>query len=602
MTTKLAKSKNNDAMSARKRRNDKELAKLDKAEAKLKAKSSNPGSKNDLLLDAIMKKRKALETQNKLIGKYLRSKSKSKRANLTKQIEESELLPFPYTETGSICVKCLEKKAKLTKVDFLDGSESKTLGGEGKQFVNLPLNVSRTGPRTSLTSSSRVKKWVSSNFAKNLDRVGASVRVKADVSPALPGIPVYFRLIGDSNNAKYSNSTTDSTKRELTRNLNFRDDIAEQGEPWPVVEVTNQKGIAIARLQVSQAGGNKYEVEAKTLDGTKKKGTAKIKTDRLVCFKEFKMNHVDVKPISASVGKYVGEFGKHKITLENLSRVMMTHIPNVDMYKNIGDFKVQLESAFDGSNAKIKLPYVIAIAYTDHLAIKRENQLLTKLNALVGPGKPMINIKVETPGNRVGDTSFAPRPLWKNLVPGEEWWNSCVFTPEGGGTPIDIAEAKCVPFGGDEAYWVQVDVTTLPAGKGTIDLNVNVVEWMAGGLAFGGTSNVICVCTRAWWKPMPITEQECVLNHEMGHKIQMVADGQSNRPDKVSTHYDSSKGHIGNHCFFGCAPGQTIYATVANHAISKCVMYGQVNKKTEFCTNCAPAIIKVDLRGGWSSI
>lgn len=602
MPTKAPKSKTNAAMSARKKRNNTELDKLEKAEVKLKAKSPKPGSKEALLLDAIKRKRKALKEQNKLIDKYLATKSKSKRASLKKQIEENELPPFPYTKTGSICVKCLEKKAKLTKVDFLDGSDTKTLGSEGKQFVNLPLNVSRKGPLASLTTSSKVKKWVSSKFAKNLDRVGASVRVKAEVSPALPGIPVYFRLVADPKNAEYTNSKTDPTKRELTRNPNFGDDTAKRSGEWLALEFTNQKGIAIARLKVSQAGANVYEIEAKTLDGTKKKGAAKIKTARLVYFKEFRMDDANISAMPASLSKYKSEFKKYDIILENLTRSTMTHMHNVDMYVNLNEFKNHLRTEYSASNAASKSPYVVTIAYTDQLAIKRENQPLTQVGVDVGPGKALVNIKVETPGNRVGDTATVPRPLWNNLVPGEGWWVSCKYTPDSGGAVVELTEDKCTAWGSDPSYWIQVDVTGLPAGTGKIEMVVHVAEWFAGGLAFGGTSNVICVCTRSWWTPMAVSKQECVLNHEMGHKIQMVADGLTNHPDKTATHYDSSKGHVGNHCFFGCAAGQATYATTANHTDSKCVMYGAVNEKTEFCVNCGPAIRKVDLTAGWSSI
>ncbi len=599
MPTSSTKSKDNAAMSARKERNEKELEKLDKAQAKLEAKSPKPksGSKDALLLEAIKKKKEALKTQNKLIDKFLKSNSKSKRANLKKEIEESELPPFPYAKAGSICVKCLEKKAKLTKVDFLDGSDTKTLSAEGKQFVNLPLNVSKKGPLRSLTTSSQVKKWVSSKFAKNLDRVGPSVRVKAEVSPALPGIPVYFRLVGSSNNAKYSNSKTNLAKQELKRNSNFDDDTAKPDKPWVALEFTNQKGIAIARLKVSQAGGNEYEIEAKTLDGTKKKGAAKIKTDRLVYYKEYKMDSPKVKEAS-SLGKFKDAFEKGKITLESIGKTKMTHIPNIGT--DTSAFVTELRDAFDGSDAPQKEPFVIAIAYTDHLAVKRENKMLSSSVVNVGPGKPAVRIQVK--GDGLTNPAVKTRSLWMNLVPGESWLVDAEFHPQGGGATTDLkAKCKAVPVGADNCSTVEVDVSSLPAGSGVVKVTVNWVDRMRGGLALGN-NNAALVCTRAWWRDKPNDEQVHVMIHEVGHKVQMVADGTGIRPDKVKTHYDSSKGHVGDHCYKGNADGQARYDAPTDAANAQCVMYGSTNPNLEFCGNCTPAVRKVDLSGGWSSI
>lgn len=598
MPTKSSKSKNNSEMSARKERNEKELDKLHTAEVKLKARSPKPGSKNDLLIDAIKKKRKALEAQNKLIDKYMASNSKRKRSSLKQQIEDDDLPPFPYTKAGSVCVKCMEKKAKLTKVDFLDGNDSKTVNGEGKQFVNFPLNLSRTGPRTSLATSSKIKKWVDSKFAKNLDRVGTSVRVKAEVSPALPGIPVYFRLIGDSNNARYSDSKTDPAKRELTRNLNFGDDTSKPSDPWRVIEFTNKKGIAIARLKVSQAGANVYQVEAKTLDGTKQKGAGKIKTDRLVYYKEFKMESPKVKE-ATSLGKFKAAFAKGHITMESLGKTTMTHLPNIDT--DTSDFLRELRDAFETSDAVNKMPFAIAIAYTDHLAVKRANKMLSSATVDVGPGKPAVTIDVR--GDGLTNPAVKTRYLWNNLVPGEGWLRNATFHPSGGGATTDLkSKCKAVPGGNPDACCqVEVDVSALPAGRGVIKITVDWVDRMRGGLALGD-NNAALVCTRAWWKDASNDSQVQVMIHEVGHKVQMVADGRGIRPDKVKTHYDSSKGHVGDHCYKGNADGQARYDAPTDAANAKCVMYGSTNANLEFCANCEPAVRKVDLSGGWSSI
>jgi hypothetical protein len=143
---------------------------------------------------------------------------------------------------------------------------------------------------------------------------------------------------------------------------------------------------------------------------------------------------------------------------------------------------------------------------------------------------------------------------------------------------------------------VKVDVTGLPAGKGTIKVKVNVVDRMRAGLSFPG-GNLICICTKAWWQDLSAPEQNATAIHEMGHKVGMVADGTGKLPDKVATYYDA-KGHVGPHCHFDL-PVQDSYSGASGN---KCVMFGAIdeNGPSAFCVKCLPAVRKLDLSAGWS--
>ena len=130
---------------------------------------------------------------------------------------------------------------------------------------------------------------------------------------------------------------------------------------------------------------------------------------------------------------------------------------------------------------------------------------------------------------------------------------------------------------------------------------------MRGGLSFGGT-NVVAVCTKAWWKDKSTQAQNEVMIHEMGHQFGMsvkggprVANGKISNPsllDAISTHYDDSKGHKGNHCHAGIPSGQARYDGNENKVLSTCVMYGSTNGKSTFCAECSSALRKVDLSVG----
>jgi hypothetical protein len=195
--------------------------------------------------------------------------------------------------------------------------------------------------------------------------------------------------------------------------------------------------------------------------------------------------------------------------------------------------------------------------------------------------------------------------LWNDLVTGEGWFVSARYQADGSTDWVDIPEAKVsavhrTGYAASNCNKVSVDVTGLPAGRGKIEVYVDVVDRMRAGLALGGAAN-ICVCTIAWWNAQSNAEQVCTVIHEMGHKVQMVAEGAGTsgiQPDRVATQY-SGRGHVGSHCRNGCAAGQANYATTANANASTCVMFGTVNGRSAFCGNCAPAMKKVDIGAGF---
>ncbi len=244
---------------------------------------------------------------------------------------------------------------------------------------------------------------------------------------------------------------------------------------------------------------------------------------------------------------------------------------------------------------------MLAVIFTDHLAVKNPAQALTYAGISAGPGKPNEELDIIGPG--INSASLESRSLWINLVPGEDWFVSATYTPAGGAA-IVLPKAKCRPVPDsaavpDNCTRVSVDVTGLPAGTGSISLTVNWVDRMRAGLAFG-RNNAILICTRAWWQNKTTASQNEVLVHEAGHQVGMVSPGNAKLPDEVKTRYDNAKGHVGNHCHHGIPDGQARYDSEADFGLSDCVMYGAANAHQSFCENCAPAVIKVDLSAGWT--
>jgi len=473
-------------------------------------------------------------------------------------------------EAGSACATCKkEKVAKIVKIDWLHDTDQtskakKLIGSKGFQYVNLP----------------RDDKFVDGKLVKNKDRLTNKPRFRVEFDQ--PGNHSFkVKLVPGGRNAPYTNT-------EKARNTKFTYDTTERSY---TTEADGTK-VVDGDMHITVAGDDSYKLEAKDDQGNKVTSNELV-TRRLLYYVKLKMK--GLKSVADNTTAFQDEFDKHFIHFEKLPSVEMEHIANIGT--NTGPLQTKAREAYGKSEAPKKEDHVIAVIYTDHLAVKNPSQSVIKSDVEVGPGKPAAVIPIAGPG--LTNPATKARSLWKNLVPGEGWFVSATYSPDAGGADVAIAEAKCsaLPAGASNCTRVSVDVTGLPAGKGTITLVVNWVDRMRGGISLGD-GNAVCICTRSWWQDKTTAAQNQVLVHEVGHQVGMVADGSGNAPDKISTLYDSSKGHVGNHCHNGIAAGQARYDLTADGSASTCVMYGATNAYTAFCGNCAPAVRKLDLTRG----
>lgn len=267
-------------------------------------------------------------------------------------------------------------------------------------------------------------------------------------------------------------------------------------------------------------------------------------------------------------------------------------------------------AAYAASQGARLEPYTTAVIYTGHLAARQADPLEISELVTTGPGQADVTITV------ADFLSGRALWLWNNIVPGEDWLDSAVLYPTSpdGVTlpPITIPRSDIVHVPEDpsvpdrsKAVRVRVSGLTQAVTSGTILLSVYVVDRFRGGLAFPD-SNLICVCTRAWWKNYSTQSQNEVMIHELGHKIGLVPGGTAWRSydrsklDKAPHFYETSQGHVGNHCHAGIA-AKPVPQKYTSHdaAASICVMYGQTNDHSAFCPDCAKAARKVDLSSGW---
>jgi len=465
--------------------------------------------------------------------------------------------------------------ANIVSVEFLDGSDTKIVTGTAEQLVNLPAE----------------DKWVDGKKVKNKDRLSNKPRIKVKFDKAGTH-PFKIKLVPAGTNTVY-------TGDEKFRNNNFTFDSLEKEY------TTGPDGTVIlsGSLSLTAAGNDIYSLSAKDNNGNTVTSSGKIKTVRFFYLVEIKMN--GLRSVAGNLKGLIKEFLSNYIKISKLSHVFMDHMENISTSDN-STFESKARIAYNTSDGINKKPYCIAVAYTDHLAVKNPSKEQFKYNVRVGPGASPVTIPIQ--GRGLTDPAIESRCLWNNLVTGEDWFVSCKFVYTDllhfSLPPVDIPKDKCkilltIPPGGYEK--VSISVNHIPVGEGNIKLIVNWVDRMRAGMEFPG-GNLICVCTRAWWQNENTKSQNQTMIHEMGHKVGMVASGAGKLPEKVATYYDDLKGHKGPHCYFGNPDYQARYDSATDRNRSRCVMYGETNGISSFCSNCKKALRKLDISKGWSTL
>ena len=469
------------------------------------------------------------------------------------------------------------KKAKLIKIELLDGAEDKFLAEDGSQFVNLD----------------RDQKWVDNTSVTSLGRLGYKPKIHVEFD--LPGVSEFtIKAIPDAANTAY-------TDDEKTRNTLFK--FLEQEKTYHT-ESTGKLVISDAFLSVG--GENTFHFEVKDTQGTTLQ-TKKLKTLRKMFVQEIKMTGDAGKLAATSLGTVIAEYKKQGFVIETLPEKTIPEMENIDV-NDSASYKSAVKAAYQNSEGKKKEPFTLVVGYTSHLAVKTTGKQILKENVPVGPGSPSTVMIIAGPGKT--NPATRKKYLWQKIVTGESWFESATFEDSTSCVVTAIDEKYCTPIpvsssNPHKSYKVKIDVSKLPCGVGTITLTLTWVDRMRAGLAFGG-SNLICVCTKAWWKNKSGAQQNEVIIHEMGHKIGMVPSGTvevtDKQPDKTDTFYDKSKGHVGSHCHHGIPIGQTRYDGAADAALSDCVMYGATNRHSAFCEHCVIAAKKQDINTGWTGL
>lgn len=457
-------------------------------------------------------------------------------------------------------------EGKIISIELLEGDAENT-NKKTIQYVNICKNKAN---------------HIDGIKIKHVDRLGQKIRCLVKFNNS--GIYKFkIKLNPDKNNIIYSNT-------EKANNNNFK---YSDGEIEFITEPNGEKIIDTEKLFLTAAGEDSYRLSAVDLSGNKVISHAIIRTKRLLYLIEIKMK--GLTSITPKLSIFINEYAKHGIIFKEEPSWEIPHQPNIKNNKETQMLNVEIFKSYSKSNCQQISPYCVGIVYVDQLAIKKAG-LSIKYNSIKGGSKKYITIPI------IDNTTALPCFLWNNVDPAESWYVECYFIKNGGKytDKINIPETCCKieqSPGAPNGYYdkVKIDISKLPKETGYIELKVDCVERMRGGVALSGPFPVAVVCTRAWWAKIPDSKQNNIAIHEIGHKLGMVSDGKSGLPDKPKYYYQGL-GHIGNHCHNGIAPGLNSYRTQGINSI--CVMFGEVTQHSSFCKDCAEVLKKIDLSTG----
>ena len=150
----------------------------------------------------------------------------------------------------------------------------------------------------------------------------------------------------------------------------------------------------------------------------------------------------------------------------------------------------------------------------------------------------------------------------------------------------------------------------MPAGKIDIVFEVNKVAGFSGGFSWGGGGFALTTCcTKAWFEDKPQSKSDVIWNHELGHRMGMVAYGNKTSirganklPDGPPTLYGENrgvndKGHQGPHCEKNVTYNATtnVWAGIPGCVLFGATGIGAVDSPLDYCSECTKIVRKLDL-------
>lgn len=430
----------------------------------------------------------------------------------------------------------------------------------------------------------------------------AAAHVECEFEKAnLAGFRVKVYPVGD--HAKYS-------ARERTDNANFRVRIAGAATNGADKKIKLDKEIFL-----TAAGGNEYKIKAKYKKKEIESGKV-LKVRRKLYYQLMKMPGCATCDLSGMENLYWDPAKKFYIKLKKKGA-----LAQIEFQKNLTDADKFIKSAGKKFELKGLKPFAFAVAFVRYICKPAVMTIRDQVNLSV----PAKICKFSGEQFTVQSDQF----LWFGLDDADDaakaWLvdGRLVFVPagktaaQGEQLPFDrddvaIAGPDYKTYGGKAQIKVRIPPSavtrnffTKRAGKLFIELEVKTADNWSNGFAYNQI-NLAAIADRAVWEDQPLAVQLYTVNHEIGHKIGMVADGTGTAPDSHANLYGENRGvndrgHQGPHCGNGASWDGTDWSGQPG-----CVMFGAdgvwdtatnsvLSAPSTYCSDCEKIVRKLDL-------
>lgn len=367
-------------------------------------------------------------------------------------------------------------------------------------------------------------------------------------------------------------------------------------------------------VELPAGGGNKYKVEGKV---KKKVVEAKknLFTWRKIYYQAVHMDGVTVPSIGGMQTDYESHFIKFQM------KDAFQQVPfrtNTDSNTDAERDQV-VQDARAGYTMDRYEPYTVCIYFVNMIADPDNNYLVT----------PAISSAHRL---KAGIISWSSESVIFEIPDGKYvWWGlNAVDDAKNGGRGSWLKPGTAHYVGDDGVQHpipdtdITVDTSKRVSGLGGYDhlkihlpwgakelwssntvrfgMTLRVVDGFSGGYSEPNV-NLITVATSGWWTPFTETKRLQILNHEMGHKIGMVADGTGKKLDQPA-HFYTAQAHQGPHC-----QNNANYNAARSsewEGTPLCVMFGATTcydpatgthkpAPSTFCPVCEKLVKKLDL-------
>ncbi len=448
----------------------------------------------------------------------------------------------------------------------------------------------------------RKKDFVEDEIASE-ERLGSGVHFECKFKKATPA-SFKVRVVPVGSQAEYA-------KKERARNASFKlRALGAKAKP----EGTKVKLEADYALPCG--GGNRFQIEAK-YKGTVVQSKKVLAARRRFFYQVLSMQGIAPHALQGMEADFWNPDKKYFVKLvEKAPRATIQLVKTVHQ----DNYVPFIHAAKSGYALEKRRPYAFAVVFSNFIAQYKSDRYREDVD-LDAPSGAWSIVK-DAHGHPTKARLTLGRHLWYDMDPAHDaarFWlvaNRTRFVASDGTTmPIPDSDVAVVgppqyPLGGYRTIEITLgtavqNLFTSQKGKLKVDLELNFVKGWILGFSFTGI-NLITVANYSRWQPSDPTRHAQTLNHELGHKIGMVATGKGFLPDPPATYYQESPavnygGHLGPHCGKGArysaaqdswsgAPGCVMFGADAAYV-------GGVRHWTpkEFCESCEKIVRKLDL-------